>query len=63
MCCSQGAQAHGSAYFGEGRGEIVRDDVACAGDETRLIDCAASTTHNCAHYEDASVTCASKRFY
>ena len=63
MNFSEGAQAHGSAYFGQGTGEIVRDDVACTGTESQLIDCAASTTHNCGHSEDASVTCASKSFY
>ena len=63
MCFSEGAQAHSSAYFGEGTGEIVRDDVDCNGTESQLIDCSASTTHNCGHYEDASVTCASKTLY
>ena len=63
MCCSEGAQAHSSAYFGQGTGDIVRDDVDCNGAESQLIDCAASTTHNCGHSEDASVTCASKTFY
>ena len=62
MCSSEGAQAHGSAYFGQGTGEIVRDDVACTGTESQLIDCSASTTHNCGHSEDASVTCPRKRF-
>ena len=60
MCCREGAEGHGSAHFGKGAGEIVLDNVDCTGEEERLIDCAASTTHNCGHHEDASVTCTRK---
>ena len=60
MCCSEGAQGHASAYFGKGTGGIVLDDVDCTGNESRLIDCAASTSHDCGHHEDASVTCTRK---
>ena len=45
--------------FTDGTGQIWLDDVRCVGTETRLIDCPASPigTHNCAHFEDAGVTC------
>ena len=52
-----GGIARGSAYFGVGTGDIVLDDVACSGSETTLLECSATTSHNCGHSEDAGVTC------
>ena len=63
MFCREGAQGQRFAHFGLGAGEIVLDDVDCSGNESRLIECAASTAHNCFHFEDASVTCRSKYIY
>ena len=51
------AVAHVEAYFGAGTGLILMDDVFCTGTETRLVNCTHTPQHNCAHYEDASVTC------
>ena len=47
------------AFYGQGTGPILLDDVQCLGTETRLIDCPANTltVHNCAHSEDAGVQC------
>ncbi len=49
--------------FAKGTGgmRIWLDDVDCAGNETRLIDCPAGPLgrHNCAHTEDAGVSCIS----
>ncbi|CAN0167673.1 unnamed protein product [Lampetra fluviatilis] len=47
------------AYFGLGSGPIWLDDVQCSGYETQLSDCSHHPwgTHNCGHYEDASVIC------
>ena len=51
--------AHQSAYFGQGSGQILLDDVQCTGTETSLFSCSHRGTriHNCGHSEDASVTC------
>ncbi len=54
---SVGATPLTNAMFGQGTGDILLDDVACTGIETRLIDCPFTSNHNCAHSEDASVRC------
>lgn len=54
-----GAQALSLAYFGQGTGQILLDNVECTGSESRLIECTANqiAAHNCIHLEDASVRC------
>ena len=51
------AIARGSAFYGQGTGPILLDDVACVGNETRLVDCQHTTNHNCVHGEDVGVMC------
>ena len=52
-----GGIARSRAFYGQGEGVIVLDDVQCVGTETRLTDCPSISNHNCAHSEDAGVTC------
>ncbi|NXY57861.1 DMBT1 protein, partial [Callaeas wilsoni] len=57
--CGKAIAALGSAYFGQGSGDIVLDNVRCSGNEVSLLRCNHTgwRIHNCAHYEDASVVC------
>ena len=45
------------AHFGVGSGDIMLDNVQCTGEELTLLDCPASTDHNCTHNKDAGVIC------
>ena len=51
------ASAYSDAHFGQGTGPVLLDDVACVGNENRLVDCRHTATPNCIHGEDAGVSC------
>ncbi|XP_074140964.1 putative DMBT1-like protein [Sminthopsis crassicaudata] len=57
--CGQAVSAPGKAHFGQGSGEILLDNMQCAGVERYLGQCshAGWSEHNCGHHEDASVIC------
>ena len=54
---SAGAIARSSAYYGQGTGPILYDNVACSGDEYILQECSHLSFDNCGHYEDSGVSC------
>ena len=68
VVCQQlfGASAaayHYGNYFESGSGRIWLDDVCCSGNEGALSECSSSGwgVHDCAHSEDAGVTCNGKK--
>ena len=52
-------QYHKEAYFGQGSGPILLDNLACYGTETVIFDCPRNDVgdHNCKHNEDVGVEC------
>ncbi|XP_052533351.1 deleted in malignant brain tumors 1 protein-like [Tympanuchus pallidicinctus] len=59
LSCGDAISAKKSAFFGEGTGDILMDDVKCTGDESFLEQCSHRElgTHDCLHKEDAGVIC------
>ncbi|CAC5401413.1 unnamed protein product [Mytilus coruscus] len=55
--------AYSDAYFGQGSGSIVLDDLNCIGTETNIFDCQSNGlfNHDCEHSEDAGVACQDAR--
>ena len=59
LCVYFSGTALHSAYFNQGTGRIVMDDVHCNGTESTLTSCRHKNNHNCGHFEDAGVKCTS----
>ena len=58
MVISAGAIAYSNAYYGQGRGPILLDNVACTGVENALVNCSFDNhTGDCRHSDDAGVRC------
>ena len=64
VICKQLGYSRGSArvsaYFGEGSGLILLDNVNCGGSESTIFACRHRRfgEHDCHHKEDAGVVCA-----
>ena len=48
-----------NAFFGQGTGPILLDNIDCTGNEQSLLSCPHNgiNIHNCGHHEDAGVRC------
>ena len=63
VCCELGfpsaSSAPYSARYGQGSGPIWMDEVNCHGGEASIMNCAHRGwgSHDCSHFEDASVIC------
>lgn len=60
----QGAQPRSKAFFGQGTGQILLDNVICRGNETNIEFCRHRPwgTSNCRHSEDVGVVCGSRKY-
>ncbi|XP_039623878.1 scavenger receptor cysteine-rich type 1 protein M130-like [Polypterus senegalus] len=63
--CGYATEAPGQAKFGEGQGEIWRDNLQCEGNESDLTKCPALDygQEECTHRNDAGVICSREYFY
>ena len=54
-----GSSVLSNLAFGQGSGPIFLDNLMCAGEESRLVDCshAGFEENNCSHSQDAGLSC------
>ncbi|XP_013930617.1 PREDICTED: deleted in malignant brain tumors 1 protein-like, partial [Thamnophis sirtalis] len=59
LACGGVMAATNEAYFGEGTGNILLENVQCKGNESSIEECSHSGwgIHRCGHKEDAGVIC------
>lgn len=51
------------AAYGQGTGPVVLGQVQCVGNESNVFDCPNNVgVQNCAHTQDAGVTCTPRMF-
>ena len=69
VCRQLGFGSYGSpysnAYFGQGSGPILLDNVTCTGSESTLANCGhlgVGIIRSCSHSEDAGVRCSSQGY-
>ena len=55
--CYVDAQPLSRAFFGQGSGDILIDNLVCSGSERHLLNCSFQSNHDCEHSEDAGVKC------
>ncbi|XP_066477541.1 deleted in malignant brain tumors 1 protein-like [Tiliqua scincoides] len=57
--CGAVLSTPGEAYFGQGTGEVLMDNLHCSGTESSIVECSHNGwgVSNCAHKEDAGVIC------
>ena len=63
---SYSGTAYSSAYFGQGSGPILLDNVTCTGSESTLNNCGhlgVGVIRSCTHSEDAGVRCSSPGYF
>ncbi|KAI4878019.1 hypothetical protein NFI96_024447 [Prochilodus magdalenae] len=63
--CGTALNALNKAYFGQGSGPVLLDDVACSGSKRSITAChhEGFGKHNCGHDEDAGVICTGRKIY
>lgn len=59
LACGEVMKATNEAYFGQGTGNILLENVQCKGNESSIEECSNPGwgTHQCGHKEDAGVIC------
>ena len=59
MYFTSDAIARGSAYYGQGNGSVILDNVQCTGNEVSIFSCSHNSIgyHDCSHSDDAGVVC------
>ena len=57
--------SYSNAYFGQGAGPILLDNVTCTGSESTIASCGhlgVGVTRSCSHSEDAGVQCSQQGY-